>query len=154
MHVYPALHGSSPGSPQIVAPPGQSCTKQSGGSVGFPMHSSQCSHVLRHACTCVHGLHFVGSARFASVQLPVPAGFSDPSHTVVGAPGIAQHPKQSHPFGVSGPQYPAHVADCVVNADEHDPWYPGMFAFGLYAHCDPSGGYAGPTSSGSHLWLQ
>ncbi len=74
------------------------------GSSGLPMHTSQFSHEFTHACTCVHGLHFVGSFTGLMLQLPVPGGSSDPSHTVVGAPGITQQPKQSHPFGVSGPQ--------------------------------------------------
>jgi hypothetical protein len=85
------------------------------------MQTSQFSHVFRHAGTCVQGLHFVGSFTVLMVQLPVPGGSSDPSHTVVGAPGIVQHPKQSQPFGVSEPQKPRHTLDCVENAVEHDP---------------------------------
>jgi hypothetical protein len=72
--------------------------------LGLPTQISQCAQVLMHAATCVHGLHMVGSSTVLRLQLPVPEGFSEPSQTVVGAPGISQHPKQSQPFGVSGPQ--------------------------------------------------
>lgn len=130
MQLEPMGHGACPAPPHACAPPVQICVLQSEGNVGLPMQSSQCSQVLRHAWTCVHGLHFVGSFTSAIVHEPPPP-LSEPSQTVVGAPGIAQQPKQSHPFGVSGPQYDPHVADCVWNAFAQLPLYPGMFAFGL-----------------------
>lgn len=68
------------------------------------MQTSQISQVLIQAATWVQGLHIEGSPTVLILQLPVPAGFSEPSQTVVGAPGITQQPKQSQPFGVSGPQ--------------------------------------------------
>ena len=60
--------------------------------------------MFRHEGTCSQGLHLVGSPTVSMVQLPVPGGFSEPSHTGVGAPGIVQQPKQSQPLGTSGPQ--------------------------------------------------
>ena len=54
------------------------------------MQISQFSHVFTHAATCVHGLHLVGSFTVLMLQLPVPAGFSEPSHTV-GSGGGAAH---------------------------------------------------------------
>jgi hypothetical protein len=104
MQKYPAAQSGWPGRPHAGAPAGQVWTLQSGGSVSFPTQSSQWSHGFKQAATCSHGLHFVGSVSVLRLQLPVPGGFSEPSQTVVGAPGIEQHPKQSHPFGVSGPQ--------------------------------------------------
>ena len=68
------------------------------------MHSSHFSQVFRQELTCVQGLHIEAFPTVLTLQLPVPEGFSEPSHTVVGAPGMAQQPKQSQPLGVSGPQ--------------------------------------------------
>jgi len=64
----------------------------------------------------VQGLHLEGSLRAVRLQLGCPLAFSDPSQTVVGAPGMAQQPKQSHPFGVSGPQIDRQVDDCMSKA--------------------------------------
>jgi hypothetical protein len=52
--------------------------------------------------TCMQGLHMAGLLTVFTLQLGVPVGFSELSHTVVGAPGISQQPKQSQPLGVSG----------------------------------------------------
>jgi hypothetical protein len=52
----------------------------------------------------VQGLHLVGSARSALVQLALPLESVDPSQMGVGALGTSQQPKQSQPLGVSGPQ--------------------------------------------------
>ena len=103
MQENPAGHGGCPGRPQGCLPAGQSCWPQPGGS-GWPMQISHMPQGFKQAGTWVHGLHLVGSLTVLMLQLPVPGGFSEPSQTVVGAPGMAQQPKQSHPFGVSGPQ--------------------------------------------------
>jgi len=107
--------------------------------VGLPMQMSQCPHGFKHACTCSHGWHFVGSPTLPSVQLPFPLPSSDPSHTGVGAPGITQHPKQSQPCGVRGPQYDKHWADCIWKAVVQVNEDPEICALGLYAHLFPSG---------------
>ena len=104
IQLKPAGHPCSRIGLQVATPDGHACPTQPGGSVGLPTQSSHVSQELRHAATCVQGLHLVGSLSVALLQLPVPGGFSEPSQTVVGAPGMAQHPKQSQPFGVRGPQ--------------------------------------------------
>jgi len=74
-----------------------------------PTQISQASQGFRHEGTWVHGWHTEGSSSVSSVQ-PEPLGFSEPSHTKRPlAAGSSQQPKQSQPFGTSGPQVAAHI---------------------------------------------
>jgi hypothetical protein len=51
--------------------------------------------------------------------------------------GSSQQPKQSHPFGVSGPQTSWQVCDCVKFNSAQVPLVLGVFAFGSYSHAAP-----------------
>src|SRR5207247_159877 len=82
MQLETSGQGCCPGSPHFCLPAGQTCSMHCGGSCVFPMQISHVSHGLMHEGTCVHGLHFVGSLTVLMLQLPVPAGFSEPSQTV------------------------------------------------------------------------
>lgn len=104
--------------------------KQSGGSVVLPRHSSQCSQVLRHAFTGMQGWHFVGSFTCAMSHEPAPFTV-EPSHTYWPVPaGSSQQPKQSQPFGVSGPQKFMQVADCVLYMPSQVALVPDVLALG------------------------
>ena len=65
---------------------------QSAGTVGLPTHTSHRSHGFMHWVTCVHGEHFVGSPKSFAVHV-------GSNRIGVAAPGTAQQPKQSQPFG-------------------------------------------------------
>ena len=78
---------------------------QSAGTVVLPTQSSHRSHVFAHCVTCVQGGHFVGSPKSLAVHVGA-------SRTGLGAPGIAQQPKQSHPFGTYLRQLSMHFCDC------------------------------------------
>ena len=68
---------------------------QSAGNVSLPTQSSHLSHVFTQSADCVHAGHFVGSLMSARVQVFVMKMFLVPP----AGSGMAQHPKQSHPFG-------------------------------------------------------
>src|SRR5260221_3275818 len=101
---------------------------QLAGNARLPTHSSHSAHGFRQPSTCVHGLQRDGSPAWARSQLGFPWSSTEPSHTG-GAPAMRQHPKQSHPFGVRGPQVARHLSDWVaVAAAQVSPR--GSFAFG------------------------
>ena len=57
-----------------------------------------------HWVTCVQRGHLTGSLKSAAVQLGT-------SRIGAGAPGTAQQPKQSQPFGTSARQLSMHFCD-------------------------------------------
>ena len=63
-----------------------------------------------HCVTCVQGGHLVGSPKSFAVQV-----FA--SRIGVGAPGTAQQPKQSQPFGTSFWQASMHFCDCDADTE-------------------------------------
>src|SRR5689334_14245658 len=74
----------------------------------LPTHSSQWPQPLKQPCTISHGWHLVGSSLSASVQVGLPFLSTEPRKTPLvppasAVPPITQQPKQSQPFGVSGP---------------------------------------------------
>lgn len=102
------------------------------------MQISQVSQGFVQAATWMQGLHLVGSPRVSRLHEPTFLGSSEPSHTRLPLPaGSSQHPKQSQPFGVSGPQYEPHVADCAACADVHV--YPANVVLASYLHWLGSG---------------
>jgi hypothetical protein len=66
---------------------------QLGSGLGLPKQTSHFSQVLLHEGLGVQRGHLAGSPKLAAVQVGT-------SRTAKGWPGIAQHPKQSHPLGV------------------------------------------------------
>src|SRR5262250_415993 len=78
---------------------------QSSGTVGLPTQISQRSHGFIHCVTWVQGEHFVGSPK--SFEVHVGSRWIG-----VGAPGTAQQPKQSQPFGTYLRQKSMHFCDC------------------------------------------
>src|SRR5690606_35725659 len=130
---WPSGHSGRPGTPQScsagssqtsidgvppsesVPPSGAGEGKQSSGrsSASRPRQSSQRPQVFRHAST---GVQAWQPSRSSGVQVGVPLSSTEPMNTHSGAPpgpaGSSQHPKQSQPFGTSGPQKSAHAAVC------------------------------------------
>jgi len=63
-----------------------------------------------HCVTCVQGGHLVGSPKSLAVQVGA-------SRIGVAAPGTAQQPKQSHPFGTSLRHESMHFCDCDADSE-------------------------------------
>jgi hypothetical protein len=84
---------------------------QLAGNVRLPKQSSHVSQGFKQPWTKVHGLQRVGSSRCEWSHEGAPSSSVEPSHTAVFVPGTAQQPKQSQPFGVSGPQALVHAVD-------------------------------------------
>ncbi len=83
--------------------------------------------------------NFVGSAAASSVHESPYCASSDPSHTKLALPaGSSQHPKQSQPFGVSGPQNAWQVADCEPSSSAQVAVVPVVLALGSYPQPAPS----------------
>ncbi len=112
MQYSPGAHGAWPERPQEVCPGSHwpPASEQDAIGSGRPAHTSQAPHVLKHPVTGVQGLQAEGSASVSSRQLPAPSRV-EPMKTWMPLPaGNSQQPKQSQPFGVSGPQVSTHAS--------------------------------------------
>ena len=110
MQYEPGLQ-RGPSSLHELIPVGQSAapSEQLGSGAVRPTQISHASQGFTHEGTGVHGRHTEGSSTVSSVQ-PAPSGLSEPSQTWCPlAAGSSQQPKQSQPFGTSGPHVPAHI---------------------------------------------
>ncbi len=103
--------GSVGGAPPSVGAEGV----HSGGSSVFPRQSWQVPQLLKQLGLGVHERQAVVLSALASVQgvAPLPLAASEPRKMLRVPPEgrvTAQHPKQSQPLGVSGPQTLVQVA--------------------------------------------
>jgi hypothetical protein len=113
-----------------------------------PTQTSQGSQSFVQLGTWVQGRHSVSSSSVSRVQ---PA--SEPSQTKAPLPaGSSQHPKQSQPFGTSGPQVSEHIGACSSKTSSQEAVIPGIEALGSYSQREsPLGGKSGATDHGSQV---
>jgi hypothetical protein len=95
---------SSPHEPMPVGQAGAPPEAQLGSGAVRPTQTSHGSQSFLHDGTGVQGRQIDSSSRVSSVQ-PTDASWGEPSQTYLSLPaGRLQQPKQSQPFGMSGPQ--------------------------------------------------